>query len=296
MGESRFIVGAVALALCARPAVARESEEPLEMAPSSAWVMDYAEDSCALRRVFKADADEVLLQLRAFGPGNFFEVTAASPTLEAVEKRLKVRFDPDEGFAEPTDAFYFDQKESDGIVYSDSLYPNALKKKQQQPGGQEWSEADRVVRERAITSLTIAEGFEEPLVLKTGAMHQPMNAMRTCLDELLGHWGLDPAVQRTLSRPAKPLEIEKWARRVQQNYPAEMLRQRRSGMAAIRLIVGPDGRPTACVPNKDSIDTGFDDPACEMLMRYAQFEPALDVNGQPTASFWTTRIVYSVGP
>jgi hypothetical protein len=293
MGESWFIVGAVALALSAVPVGAKEGDEPLEMAPSSAWVMDYADDSCALRRAFKADTDEALLQLRAYGPGDGFEVTVASATLNAVNEQPKVRFDPDEGFAEPPGALYFDQKQSDGILYSDSLHPNARKK--QPPPIEPWSDAEREARERVVTGLTIDDGFARPLVLKTGAMHQPMNAMRKCIDELLGHWGLDPAVQRTLSRQVTPVGQERWAQRVQANYPTEMLRAGRSGVANVRLIVGADGKPTSCIPNADNPDNAFDKHACEGMMRYATFEPALDANGQPTASFWTTRIVYTVG-
>jgi hypothetical protein len=294
MGESRFLAVGLALALCAVPAGARAADEPLELAPSSAWVMDYAEDSCALRRAFRADEDEVLLQLRSHGPGDYFQVTVSSATLEARDEQPKVRFDPDEGFTEPPGAFYFDEKTSEGLVYSDSLYPNALKR-QPRAFDADWPEPERVARERAVTSLTIGDGFSRPVVLKTGAMHAPMNAMRACLDELLGHWGLDPAVQRTLSRRAKALDPEEWVTRIQRAYPTEMLRKRRSGIAAIRLVIGVDGRPTSCIPNKDAPDRAFDEYACEATMRYARFEPALDANGQPTPSFWTTRIVYWIG-
>lgn len=294
MGESRFLAAALALALCAAPTGAQAAGEPLEMAPSSAWVMDYGEDSCALRRVFKAGEDEVLLQLRAYGPSESFQVMVSSATLEARDVQPKVRFDPDEGFAEPPGPLYFDEPQSDGLIYNDSLLPNA-RKKAPRLVPEEWPASEREARERAVASLTIDEGFRRPLVLKTGAMHQPMNAMRACLDELLGHWGLDANVQRTLSRPAMPLEGEKWVRRIQEAYPKEMLRKRRSGVAALRLIVGVDGKPTSCIPNKDSIDSAFDAHACEITMRHARFEPALDAGGRPTASFWTTRIVYWLG-
>lgn len=291
MGESRFIVAGLALALGATATGAR-ADEPLELAPSSAWVMDYADDSCALKRTFQAGDQHALLQLRQIGPGDSFEVTVASGTLAAKNEKLQVRFEPDDEFTQPVAAFYFDGNEFDAMVYNDSFRSPALRALT--PPYPDWPEADREARERAITGLSIKGGFERPLLLKTGAMHPAMNAMRTCLDELLNHWGLDAAVQRTLSRRPKPLDQLAWAKKIQAAYPAEMLRKGRSGLANIRMIVGSDGKPTACIPNKDAPDRAFDEHTCEVMMRFAKFEPALDANGQPTASFWTTTVTYMV--
>jgi hypothetical protein len=38
----------------------------------------------------------------------------------------------------------------------------------------------------------------------------------------------------------------------------------------------------------------FDEHACKTSMRYARFEPALDANGVPVASFFMTTVVYQV--
>lgn len=295
MGESRFIGVALATALCGVPAIARAAGDPLELAPSSAWVMDYAEDSCALRRAFEAGDHQALLQLRAYGPAPGLQVTISSGTLKAERERASARFQPDPEFRS-LDSFRFDGAEADGIVYSDSLLVNKLKTGSASARREleNVTVADRDAREREITALEVRDGFERPLRLQIGAMHQPMNAMRACLDELLSHWGLDAAVQRTLSRPAMPLDQSSWVRRISQRYPTEMLRQGRSGLSNVRLIVGIDGVPTACIPNKDAIDRSFDEFSCETLMRYAKFEPALDANGQPTPSFWTTTVSYLI--
>jgi TonB family protein len=119
-----------------------------------------------------------------------------------------------------------------------------------------------------------------------------MAAMRTCLDELLEHWGLDAAIQRTLSRSAHPVDQMGWARRVQASYPPELLRAGRSGVVNIRLIIGADGKPVSCMSNKDSPDRAFEEHACETTMRAARFEPALDASGAPVASYFTTVIAY----
>lgn len=134
--------------------------------------------------------------------------------------------------------------------------------------------------------------FGRTLTLQTGSMHQPMEAMRTCLDELITHWGFDAAVQRTLSRPVKPIDQMGWSRRVLNSYPVDMLRAGRSGAAHIRLIVGADGKPTSCTAYKGSADPAFGEHACKTAMRYARFQPALDDGGAPVTSYLTTTVVY----
>jgi hypothetical protein len=281
-----------AIAFFASPCVAWAADAPVVMAPSSQWVVDYADDSCSLRRSFQSGADQVTLELRQFGPGDILEITLASTTLPRSSGRLQLRFEPDEGFYRPWGAFPYDDGESRGVLFHDSLRPNAVKRLA--PPLPDWADADREARERAITALAIRSAFTRTLTLQTGSLHPPMNAMRTCLDELVTHWGLDATTQRTLSRRPKPLDLMDWSRRIQSSYPTGMVQRGRSGLVNIRLVVGPDGKPSACIPNKEFSTAGFEDHACAVTMRYARFEPALDASGAPVASFYATTITYEL--
>lgn len=291
MAVSQFLIPAVSLSLCATAARA-ESPQPLQMTPSSKWVVDYAEDSCALRREFQAGDDRAILELRQFGPGDSLQVALVSKTLSRTSRAPRVRFDPDDDFFEPVAPFFLDIGETRGVTYSDNFRPNAVK------GSlgpwEDWPPADREARERAITGLSVTRSFEQSLTLQTGPMHEPMEAMRTCLDELLTHWGLDAAAQRTLSRRVKAIDQMGWARRIQTTYPSDMVRTGQSGRVNIRLIVGADGKPASCIPNIGPSNAAFDELACKMSMRYARFEPALDADGRPIASFFTTSIIYTI--
>lgn len=294
----RPIAGVMALAMCVRPLAAGAAPPlvtaaaPLRMAPASKWVMDYADDSCALRRQFQGGKDTAILELREFGPGDVFQVLISSDTLSGTKQPARVRFEPDDSFSSPQ-TYFFDDGQTHGVVFHDSLSPNAAaqtRKKDEQPR----PATERDARERAITGLSLTGSFTQGVVLETGAMHAPMEAMRACLDELLDHWGLDAAVQRTLSRPAEPRNMMAWARRLQEAYPKKMLDKDRSGEVNIRLIVGPDGTPTKCIPNKDFSASDFSEQACELSLSVARFHPALDANGKPVASFYTTAIAYTI--
>ncbi len=118
---------ATALALAASTVSAQTPTEPLEMVPSSNWVADYAEDSCALLRDFQAGDHKVTLQLRQFGPGEDFEISVLSRTLSRSSRAPRVRFEPDEGFFEPLSSFVLDAGDLHGVQYVDSLRPSTLK-------------------------------------------------------------------------------------------------------------------------------------------------------------------------
>ncbi len=125
-------------------------------------------------------------------------------------------------------------------------------------------------------------------------MDRPLAAMRTCLDDLLTQLGVDPAQQGALSRLPKPANLKDWSQKVQESYPVDMVRAGRSALVHIRLIVGADGKPASCIPDKQSAETSFGEYACATSMRYARFEPALDANGAPVASLYTTMLIYQL--
>jgi hypothetical protein len=292
MSLTGMFIAPIGAALLASSVWAQTPSELLNMAPSSHWEADYADDNCALRREFGAGDNQVVLQLRQFAPGDGFEVTIVSRTLQRSREAPRVRFEPDEGFFEPSDLFGLDRGELRGIQYGHSLRPIAAAPLTAPLP--DWPEVERDARERAVTGLMVKGGFEQDVLLQTGRMAQPMNAMRACMDNLLTQWGIDPAQLRSLSRAPKPIDLPSWSRKVQEGYPTDMVRAGRSSRVYIRLIVGADGKPSSCIPDKSSSETSFGEHACDTSMRHARFEPALDINGTPVASFYATSIIYQL--
>ncbi len=273
------------------PAHAAE-RQPLVLAPSSQWVVDYAEDSCAMRRTFGTGDATATLQLSAIGPSEGFELTIVSDAVSQTGGTARVRYGADEDWFRPMGSFVVNPGDQHGVVFSDSLRPAALKPRDE--AWPSWPDAERDAREDAVTEISIAGSLAPELTLRTGAMHEPMEAMRACTRELVTHWGLDPAVQETLSRKVQPVQQMDWSRRILGNYPQAMLREGKSGRVPIRAIVGTDGKPTSCVARKGVADPAFEQAACTDMMRYARFEPALDADGRPVVTYWTSTIVYQV--
>lgn len=94
------------------------------------------------------------------------------------------------------------------------------------------------------------------------------------------------------ARGATPKNQGSWAARIQDNYPGDALRAEKQGRVGVRVSIGPDGRVTSCSVTSSSGTPSLDSAACDGMMRYARYNPALDDSGQPTSGSAATAIVY----
>jgi TonB family protein len=285
-GQIHRSVRILALTLCAWPLDALAAAEPLVMAPSSSWVMDYAADSCALRRTFQSGDQKALLEFRRYGPGDHFEVLVVSDTVPRKERSPRVRFEPDTDWHEPAGARLASNSAGSGVLFQDSIRPR-------RSAVAEWSEPERDARERAIIALTVADSFERTLTLQTGAMQRPMAAMRTCVQDLVSPTGADEGPPGPVARGPAPVDLPDWARRIQEYYPPRMMLMGKGARISVRLVVGKDGKARSCFAD-GSHEQDFLDTACVALMQFARFEPAIDASGEPAIGTYSTTIVYAV--
>lgn len=87
----------------------------------------------------------------------------------------------------------------------------------------------------------------------------------------------------------------RWAARIQSNYPRRAVQREIEGNVGVAVTVGPDGRVTACSVTSSSGSEDLDQAACEGMQRYARYEPALDDAGNPTTGRDSMTIVYRLG-
>jgi hypothetical protein len=126
--------------------------------------------------------------------------------------------------------------------------------------------------------------------LALGTMAKPLEAVRSCLDNLQTSWGLDPAQQSTLTRLAVPKAST--VRKVQRRYPSNMVLSGTNAFVPVRVMVDASGDVTACVVQSEGIDEAFTDAVCDGLAR--GYEPALDAQGSPVASVFRTSVIYTL--
>lgn len=288
---------AIICSVAAAVAQTAQGAETETVKPSSPWNIDYSENSCALRRTFGEGNKTVLLELRQFAPGDDFSVAVVSKGLAFRKSPPRVRFLPEtESRTIKAPVFLKTDSGSSGVSWSDTLF---------QIGNEEMnakarayapipprSDAEYKSREAAVTGLEVANSFEPTIFVATGAMHQPMLAMRKCLSELLTQWGVDAEAHRTLSRIAWPVGEPKKSRQNKSLYPLTKISLFQSGSIKFRMMIGADGNPTSCHISLPSRNPASEQAACDEAMKIARFEPALDASGKPIASYFVTQGEY----
>ena len=282
---------------------ASAAKEPLRLKPTSKWEIAYQEDGCRLARKFGKGDQEVLLIFTRHSPGEYFKLSLAGKLVRKSDEGLPltIQFGPAEAeqraafytgsfgkslpalfvlgtmrIAPPTDAEVLAQKNADRGVYLRDA-----------PLGKE--------REAAATSLSLGKPLRNPVILETGPMHYGFAAMEKCTDELLTHWGIDVQKHKNLKRKATPIGLpQNWL--VSNDYPIPKLKEGARSIVDYRLNVDQAGLPTTCHIQQStrgkSSDKSFDDAVCKGLMQRARFEPALDADGHPIASYHIGRVLF----
>jgi len=298
------------LAGLAFASVPRPAHADTVLDPTSAWVVDYADDSCALRRTFGTPEQSALLQMRQFKPDGdpaftivtkgirplMWEtstlITAKTLPLPWV-KTVKVALQDGEADRRIERARPISTGDGfEGYLFSMPFAPDTGN------DGQSAAPRPDVAAQRAweqsVTDITLKGGFNKTFTLKTGSMQRPMDALRQCMDELLTHWGIDVAAHKTLTRKVEAVDQIKWARKLQELYPPTMLEEMENGVVRIRMGVDQEGKPSACHVQLKSKDDTFERTACPILMRHARFLPALDKDGRSIASYYIVSVHYMV--
>ncbi len=285
-----------ALSLPARAA----DEEGL--APSSPWALHYDPDSCVMGRWFGTGDERAYVEFRRFQPGRELQVVVASNEMEAraTVEPFRYRFrDEDkwessgdrltmklaDGFSGVLFSASFvelpDYDDIDGTLekalYLHSLDLNAIEKEQV----------------ATIRSITLRGAFPRELRLRLGPITKAVEALQTCTQDLTTHWGIDVEAHKTLSRPAIPVNLREVPRMM--DYPPAMLRLSMPGLVNVRLAIDETGRITACHIQMPLSDPAFEESSCADIQHALDFDPALDKDGKPIASYWITSVHFSLG-
>jgi len=284
---------------------AAAQDAPLVLEPSSAWHVDYADDSCRLSRTFGEGGNAVVAAMERSEPGDVFELAVAGPSLSIYDPpEARYRFGPngsntqrfsDVGtFGAFAPALIADQAALAGganVVTQGTAQPRGQPAASptptsQQPGG------SGHVSSTTVTWLEVGSPGRTAVRLAQGPMAEPMAALSACTDDLIAEWGLDVVAHRSLTRKATPANfIGNWM--TDRDRPAGLLARGEHAVVRFRLIVDTAGKPTACHVQKSDVAEPFKTVTCKMLMRRARFKPALDSDGAPVVSYFRSAVRFT---
>ena len=277
-------------ALAALTITAPASAEPLELSPSSNWRLEFAEDNCMLFRVFGEGDNKHILFFRQTYPSELAGLIMAGPGFAQFNKGRDVILSM--GDADPSRK----TRPSLGTFndYGAALIFSSVALIKHEPGENPWQGTtlpafDKADAER-IDFITAKQGSRE-VILRTGTLGPAIAALNTCTQDLVRAWGLDLERHLTVTRYAQPKDLAKITREIVERYPRTALRAGEQATLDMRVMVEADGSVSDCVLQVHGRIDYHQSTACDE-MRKAEFEPAIDADGQPMRSYYLTTILY----
>lgn len=289
----RYIIGMVAAVSCAATTPAHAAPAPVVLEPASPWNIRYDEDSCRLSKMFGEGKTETAFFIERYEPSaSMFIVVAGKPLKWALRsEKMHAAFSPDGPDADITYTLGNLGKLEPAIMatlepHQDSNEESAVRT---------FTDYDTIDEKQFsdVDTLTLHMPGKRNLVLKLGDMSAAMASLRKCTRELVTHWGIDVEKHDHLTRRVSPTSSPgKWIDSA--DYPAMARFAGKQGLVQFRLNVDAQGRATACHIQKATKPDEFADTVCRAMMENAHFEPALDANGQPIASYFRSAVRFKM--
>jgi TonB family protein len=287
------------LALAALPALlaAPARAEPVEIAPSSPWNVDFAEDKCRLTRTFGGEENRHFLAFQQYWPGKDAGLTIAGPALGKFRslQRTDVRFFETQEPLRTTPFAGTVGEYGRGVIYSSIRIaggePDAVNKPDESVSGGipqlDPGEGDRV------EFVELKQGGRA-VRLETGPLGEAFKVLNQCTLDLLRDWGLDPEQHLTATSLPRWINQAALTRKIVADYPSSAYSKGEQAIMRMRVIVSAEGAVESCTILKATDTERLESPACR-VMQGARFEPARDAQGRPFRSLYVTSITYRIG-
>jgi TonB family protein len=286
----------------ATPAYA--AKDPINLEPSSKWHVNYLEDSCRLMRVFGEGDESVHLVIDKFAPGKTIHMVLAGNGLASErawtrngELEIEIQFGQNE-LVQKWSFMTGDFADRPALIVSGGDLDGPLKHLDDDKRHEKESDPSKYLplspeRADAIHYIRLGKPLGQEVNLKTGSLKAPFAALDQCIDELLTHWGIDVERHHKLSRAAAPANSPgRWV--TFNDYPTHAISRGMQGLVHFRLNIDNKGNVTACHIQQSTRPVEFDVAVCNALTKRAEFEPALDDDGQPIASFWRSAVRFVI--
>jgi hypothetical protein len=284
----------IGLALASTTSSAETARPVVVLQPSSNWFADYEGNTCALQRTFGDEQHQVLMELNDYTLGDGFRATVASSAFGGAHYNVTAGFQP--GEARPATnvlrALFVNGRK--GVFFDVNLNSASQTGRPEGPPTEMPSDAMRKAREAAITGLFVGGAFERDLVLQTGPMVAPMEALHKCVEDLERRLGVDPEALKAIKTPITTVDEREWAEKIQAINPTAFVKPGEPVKIGFRLVVDADGRVSDCYANLEGRPAGLAENACAGFRSYARFNPAQDASGKAVPSIYLVSVTWSV--
>ncbi|UAB79110.1 TonB family protein [Erythrobacter sp. SCSIO 43205] len=304
----RMFVTALAsgLVLAGLSSPAEAAKEPVVLKARTPWNVDFGETKCRLARAFGEGEDKHVLLVDQHSPSSGASVTVAGPSFRRFTSRKETLV----ALGDATEPFEAPGMKAElgpigyGLVFSNIYFlkdqPAVLIEARKAGSDNEGTDNDPVRISGQLDSefgadieyLSFKQGSRE-VRLETGPLGEAFEVLNTCTSDMLKDWGFDVETQRLVAKGPVWTNRDAVTRRIVDSYPRAALRRGESAILRMRVTIDEQGGVEDCVINEVTRTETLESPACEQMQK-AEFEPAVNVVGQPVRSFFTTSITYRI--
>jgi hypothetical protein len=266
-------------------APAAQAQDAAVFRPVGGWTADYGDEYCRLIRTFSNGSEEVSLAFERTQPGTPMRLILVGDGIKTFRGATEFGFAFTPG-GNAAKSRVVRSETTDGKQYL-NMDPVTLAASAFTPGAPPppYNRDSEQETAAGITGLALDEGLADPVRFETGSLKAPIAALQACADDLLAVWGLDPAKHRTMTAAAI-LNPDSNGVLPQGTIPFGEFGKLNGGANQVRLMIGVDGKPTACTIYSPTLTETLNARICSTVMREATFQPAQDADGQPMASYW----------
>ncbi len=290
------VVITLGIAANASPVAAAERAAQ-SLTASGPWQINFADDKCQLARGFGDEKSKHILIFEQFGPDRTFSMTVAGKSFAKFtgKRQFSVQFG-EKGGAQEISGFTGDLDTFGSAVIFSTLWlektetPASEADDSTQPG----LAAIDLSSAKNLKNVTISQK-KHAVRMMTGNLAKPLAALNTCSEDLVRAWGFDPEKQKRRDKGPTWTNAMYVTKQIQQKYPSRAVRVGEQGIFRMRVTVDADGTVSECVLLGSTKQDRLKSPACGIMRRSADFEPAVDQQGEPMRSYYNGTIVYRVG-
>ena len=283
---------------------------PVRLEPTSKWVLDYANDSCRLVRVFGQDGTMTKLMFEGVAPDEMTMLVVGGTLHSGLGgANVKARFLP--GTGEPFigaaadaehgsmgAAFWYSipltpnwKSDADQLVYRKNHKDRSIR----QVIDLEERKADRERRTalaKNTMELSVTPSIGRTMTLQTGSLEKPIAMFDECERDLLRQWGVNPDIEQKVVKPVWAPNVMSWYRN--EDYPTEALMRGEQSTVNVRLAVDSSGKVTKCASISAYSAPSINKVVCDVYLKRARFSPAELADGTKVASYYSANIRFVI--
>lgn len=293
--------------------------QAVRLQPSTRWVLEYAENSCRLSRSFGSGENETVLRFESDAPEDLDMVVFGRPVADRgdqvqlpfgkMDEGIPVRFSPVGGKLMHGRAARSASGRPAVLVTAVWLYAeaeaNALETDGRQrdaaqttrppaldPAEVTQRRSDRLAFASATSELQIDPRGHPPVILETGSLKSPIEALDQCSRQSLRDWGVNPDTEDRVVRPAWAPNRSSWV--TADDYPVKMLDDDQESTVSARVLIDASGQVTRCTSLSHFKLPQFNELVCDRIKKLAHFQPAELADGTKVPSYYIVRFIFRI--